>query len=218
MSDRNRPTSAPTSEPPSPDDAFEVGSTTLDLDNVSDEDLASLSFADETSPGRLLNLQTVSGLTLLLAGTIYLLTKLGALSPSVVSVDAIDPWLVGGAVILLGASLLVWRSSRSSSNPSPSMSLDPTPSQDPNQSSSEKNHLVRSRTDKKLLGVCGGLADYFDLDPTLVRIAFVIGTFFFGSLLLAYFGLAFAMPKAPPTGSNDRPPLPPEAPESDGSR
>lgn len=60
----------------------------------------------------------------------------------------------------------------------------------------DKKRLTRSRTDKKLLGVCGGIAEYLNLDPTLVRIAFVIGTVSsYGPLVLAYFGLAFAMPK-----------------------
>jgi phage shock protein C len=34
--------------------------------------------------------------------------------------------------------------------------------------------LYRSRTDKKIAGVCAGIAEYFDIDPTIVRIIFVI--------------------------------------------
>jgi len=34
--------------------------------------------------------------------------------------------------------------------------------------------LYRSRTDKKIAGVCAGIAEYFDIDPTVVRIIFVI--------------------------------------------
>src|SRR3954468_2853434 len=34
--------------------------------------------------------------------------------------------------------------------------------------------LVRSNTDKRIAGVCGGLAEYFDVDPTIVRISWVI--------------------------------------------
>lgn len=34
--------------------------------------------------------------------------------------------------------------------------------------------LYRSRTDKKIAGVCAGIAQYFDIDPTVVRIIFVI--------------------------------------------
>lgn len=34
--------------------------------------------------------------------------------------------------------------------------------------------LYRSTTDKKIAGVCGGLAEYFNIDPTIVRVIFVI--------------------------------------------
>lgn len=37
--------------------------------------------------------------------------------------------------------------------------------------------LTKSR-DKKMAGVCGGIAEYFDLDPTLVRVVFAVATFF----------------------------------------
>ncbi|MBO4499379.1 MAG: PspC domain-containing protein [Bacteroidaceae bacterium] len=38
----------------------------------------------------------------------------------------------------------------------------------------EKKKLYRSRSNRKLLGVCGGLADYFDMDSTVVRLIFVL--------------------------------------------
>jgi phage shock protein C len=38
--------------------------------------------------------------------------------------------------------------------------------------------LYRSRTDRKLWGVCGGLAQYFNIDPTIVRILFIISLLF----------------------------------------
>lgn len=38
--------------------------------------------------------------------------------------------------------------------------------------------FTRSRNDKKLAGVCGGIARYFDLDPSLVRIAYALLTLF----------------------------------------
>ena len=56
--------------------------------------------------------------------------------------------------------------------------------------------LKRSATDCMLGGVCGGLADYFDLDPTLVRVAYVLLTLctaFSGTL--AYIVLWIIMPK-----------------------
>lgn len=49
-------------------------------------------------------------------------------------------------------------------------------------------HLNKERA--KLMGVCAGIADRFDIDVTLVRIGFVIGTLAgFGSLLLVYLAI-----------------------------
>lgn len=56
-----------------------------------------------------------------------------------------------------------------------------------------QKRLVKSN-DKKLFGVCGGLGNYFDLDPTLVRVGFLIAFFMFGTGALLYIILAFVMP------------------------
>ena len=56
--------------------------------------------------------------------------------------------------------------------------------------------LTRSRRHKMIAGVCGGLADYFDLDPTVVRVAYVllsIASVAFPGIL-AYIVLMFVMP------------------------
>lgn len=56
--------------------------------------------------------------------------------------------------------------------------------------------LVRSSYDKMLLGVCGGLAQRFGIDSTLIRIIFVIASVLgMGSPILLYFILAFIIPK-----------------------
>lgn len=57
--------------------------------------------------------------------------------------------------------------------------------------------LARSSTDKKIAGVCGGLAEYFDLDSTLVRVLWLLLVFFGGTGLLAYLILWIALPVAP---------------------
>jgi phage shock protein PspC (stress-responsive transcriptional regulator) len=59
--------------------------------------------------------------------------------------------------------------------------------------------LMRSSRDKKIGGVCAGLADYFDLDPTLVRIVWLLAVFFAGTGLLVYVILWIALPLAPAT-------------------
>ncbi|HWZ24989.1 MAG TPA: PspC domain-containing protein [Verrucomicrobiae bacterium] len=57
--------------------------------------------------------------------------------------------------------------------------------------------LTRSTTNKKIAGVCGGLAEYFDLDPTLVRIVWLLLVLFAGTGVLAYLILWIALPPAP---------------------
>ena len=46
--------------------------------------------------------------------------------------------------------------------------------------------ITRSQSDRLLTGVCGGVADYFSIDPTLVRLIWIFFTLFGGSGLLAY--------------------------------
>ena len=41
-----------------------------------------------------------------------------------------------------------------------------------------KKRLYRSKTDKKLCGVCAGVADYFGIDPTIVRVIWALLAFF----------------------------------------
>ena len=54
--------------------------------------------------------------------------------------------------------------------------------------------LYRSRNDKKLCGVCGGLADYFGLDVNIIRVAAIVSVFFGGLGLVAYIAAAFLIP------------------------
>lgn len=57
--------------------------------------------------------------------------------------------------------------------------------------------LYLSDTDKKLFGVCGGLAEYFSVDSTVVRLLWVIAFFIMGTGLLAYLVAALIMPRRP---------------------
>ena len=54
--------------------------------------------------------------------------------------------------------------------------------------------LYKIEQGKKLAGVCGGISEYFDVDPTLVRIGWVIASLAFGCGLLAYIICAIIMP------------------------
>ena len=57
-----------------------------------------------------------------------------------------------------------------------------------------KKRLYKSSTDKKVCGVCGGIANYFDVDPTVIRLIWVIFTLAGGSGLIAYIIAAIIMP------------------------
>lgn len=59
-----------------------------------------------------------------------------------------------------------------------------------------KKKLYKSAVDKKLCGVCGGIAEYFDIDSTIVRLVWVIFTCFGGAGILAYIIAAIVMPAA----------------------
>ena len=61
----------------------------------------------------------------------------------------------------------------------------------------QTRRLYRSRTNRKLAGVCGGLAEYFNTDATLLRVLFVVLTVFGGSGLLLYLVLWIIVPEAP---------------------
>ncbi|MCE5203922.1 MAG: PspC domain-containing protein [Actinomycetia bacterium] len=61
-----------------------------------------------------------------------------------------------------------------------------------------EKRLYRSRTDRVVAGVCGGLADYLDIDPTLLRILVAVGMVLTrGGLLLAYVIMAVVVPEEP---------------------
>jgi phage shock protein C len=58
--------------------------------------------------------------------------------------------------------------------------------------------LYRSRAERKIFGVCGGIAAYFNVDPTIVRLLCIIMAFAsFGAVLLMYIIMAIVMPREP---------------------
>jgi phage shock protein PspC (stress-responsive transcriptional regulator) len=51
------------------------------------------------------------------------------------------------------------------------------------------------KKNKKIFGVCGGLGDYFGIDPTYIRLLFIAAVILYGSGVLLYVILALVMPK-----------------------
>ena len=71
---------------------------------------------------------------------------------------------------------------------------DPSPA-GPSPASSGQRRLTRSRSDRMLGGVCGGLARYFGVDATWVRIAFVVSVILPGPQVLLYLLLWLVIPQ-----------------------
>ena len=61
----------------------------------------------------------------------------------------------------------------------------------------EPQRLYRSRTDRVIGGVCGGLAQFFSIDVTIIRLLFVIAALFGGSSLLVYLVMLLIVPEEP---------------------
>ena len=74
---------------------------------------------------------------------------------------------------------------------------------------SDEKRLYRSRDNRMIGGVCAGLGKYFNIDHTVVRLIFVLGTFFgLGSLLVVYLILLLVIPEEPmDTPPMDMPPM-----------
>jgi phage shock protein C len=60
-----------------------------------------------------------------------------------------------------------------------------------------EKRLYRSRNDRKVAGVCAGIAEYYGWDPTMVRVGWVILTLLGGSGILLYLIMWLVMPEAP---------------------
>jgi phage shock protein PspC (stress-responsive transcriptional regulator) len=57
--------------------------------------------------------------------------------------------------------------------------------------------LYKSRSNKKISGICAGIAEYLDVDPTIIRLIFAIGILFGGAGLWAYIICALIIPDEP---------------------
>ena len=51
-----------------------------------------------------------------------------------------------------------------------------------------KKKLYRNNTDSKIAGICSGIGDYFEIDPVIIRLLFLLGLFLGGGLLVYIIG------------------------------
>lgn len=73
---------------------------------------------------------------------------------------------------------------------------------------SEYKRLYRSRSERMIGGVCGGLGKFLDVDPTIIRLVVVVISFPFPATILAYFVMLLVVPEEPlnlPPSSSEPP-------------
>jgi phage shock protein C len=109
------------------------------------------------------------------------------------------PWGIALPTLLILAGVAFLFGGRNSIT-TPSMAAPPEAAPEPATAASLPPHrLFRSRKDKKLAGVCGGLGEYTNVDPTIVRILFIVaGLASFGFTILVYIVMAIVVPKDMP--------------------
>ena len=66
----------------------------------------------------------------------------------------------------------------------------------------DQKRLYKARGHRMVCGVCGGIAEYFDLDPTLIRLAWALVCFLGGSGILAYIIAAIIIPSESTRNNN----------------
>lgn len=59
----------------------------------------------------------------------------------------------------------------------------------------EKKRLYKSRNNKMICGVCAGIADYFNIDPSIVRVLWAVLALAAGTGVLAYIACAIILPE-----------------------
>lgn len=129
------------------------------------------------------DLGLIAGVVILLVGVAALAQNLGVVPPVLIEAWRIV-WRAAGplAIVVLGVFVIVL-----ATRPGGMPSVD------------RGARLYRSRHDRYVAGVCGGIAEYLHVDPTLVRLAYVLlslGTGLWSGLLI-YIALAVIVPQEP---------------------
>lgn len=174
---------------------FDVSVNDLEstLQNFMEEDEASVKKTEN-----LLNPITMAGLAIL---AVCALTVIQVFIPFNARMDEILGFIivVGGILMLLTGLGMFTRPKRKKKRPANAQSGIKGDARGSDQYAFErKKKLFKSRTNRRIAGVCGGIADYLGMDATMVRILFVIFTFIgSGSPILVYFALTVILPKAP---------------------
>ncbi|MCH8494045.1 MAG: PspC domain-containing protein [Balneolales bacterium] len=182
-----------------------------DTYQLSDSDLESTleTYLNDEKPTKekpaFLNFVTISGMAFLLVGFLSVLDSLFSMGTNVDRLIGVLPIIGGLLVVSIGLGFFTRNQDKVEKKKKTKRKETIMASTFSGSKKSDgfdefalqkKKKLFRSRKDSKFMGVCGGLADYFGLDSTLVRIAFVALFFFgYGSPLLVYLALGIILPK-----------------------
>lgn len=189
----------------------------VDLTQLSDHELESFLFQEEKEekPSSWSMLPTLTGGAMMLVGVLYVLQNLGVWNGLNMSgLASVLPMIAGVLIVVLGFGLFKKKSkpvaaqARVRPVPPPIPRSRTQPREEMNSetfstSTSVPPPLARRKTlmkssNKKISGVAGGIAEYFNIDPTWVRVAFVIGLFATqGVAVLVYLAMAMVLPNAP---------------------
>jgi phage shock protein C len=189
------------------DDARYEDLSINDLEHISDDDIAQ--FLSETEKVEkkesIWNLPTIAGISTIAVGLLYFLQQMGVyMTPfSIVSLVNTFSVMAGLLIVLFGFGILSWKPKAPKPNKTIGKQGNVFSSGSGTAVASGKKTLQKSQTNKKIFGVAGGIAEYFNLDPTLVRIAFVASMFIMsGFTVPIYFILGAVLPKGDKPSNN----------------
>ncbi len=171
--------------------------------------------ADRSASGPI-NLPTVAGLGLIAFGLLYLLQLINLLPGNLGGLVSLLIWLAGAFIILIGTGADLSGSSKKQRKPKRKSakrrkvvkSVQTSGKADNqrdyrNTVAKLKKKRLRRSYDKKILGVAGGIAEYFGIDPLLVRVAAVaLAMSSFGTAIVVYLILGWAMGTPEISGSS----------------
>ncbi len=183
-----------------------------ELADISEEDIeAFLEDQEEEKEPGFWNLPTIAGLSIITVGIAYVLQEMGLWAGFDISVLANAlPWLAGILIILMGFGVLNWKPRKKKrvkrtrkeatvsehAKPDRNLVVEEIEVKGRLKEKKSKKKLQRSELNKKVFGVAGGIGEYFGVDPTLIRIAFVVAVIFgFGAAIPIYILLAIILPK-----------------------
>lgn len=172
-----------------------------ELESITDDDIAQVLKETEQveKTESIWNLPTFAGITTIVVGIAYMLQYFGLnLMPfALESIVNAFTLFAGLLIMLFGFGVLSWKPKNKNKNSSRTIGKQQSGNTyAPPMTASGKKALYKSVRNKKLAGVCAGIAEYFNLDPTLVRIAFVASMFIFqGVPFFLYIVLGLVLPR-----------------------